>query len=72
MYRRAASGEVDEIGGGRGQSLGTVKPTFAFLVVEAICEVCFFRHTGAWMAVAAGLMRHLELAITISKDNNHE
>lgn len=26
-----------------------------------------FRHTKVWMAVAVGLMRHLELAITISK-----
>lgn len=43
-----------------------MKPTFATLAVEAICEVCFFG-TGAWMAVAAGLMRHLELVITISK-----
>lgn len=46
MYRRAASGEVDGIGGGRGQSLGTVKPTFAVLAVEAICEVCIFGTQG--------------------------
>jgi hypothetical protein len=46
IYRRAASGEVDGIGGGRGQSLGTEKPTFTVLVVEAICEVCFSAHRG--------------------------